>query len=151
MKVPFQGMFLKFLCQAAEPFFFDFVGYIVRPAGTGGPRPWRILRDIGHVKLEFLHRLYGVLKLLLRFARESHNDIRKYGSLRNGLPDLPDDLPEPVERVFPVHPDQYFVIARLQWDMDLLAEIGIFRDDIDHLIRHIEGVRRGEVDPELLS
>ena len=52
--------------------------------------------------------------------------------------------------MLPVHPDQHFVIARLQGQMDLFRQAVISCNDFQYLIAHIARMRRSEIYPEFM-
>ena len=80
---------------------------------------------------------------------EAAEDIRRDGTVGHSTADSRDTLEVPLTGVVALHELENAVVARLCWQVDMLADIRVLRHHSDGLVVHILGVRRGEADTDL--
>ena len=87
-----------------------------------------------------------VLEVLLRLAREPHDDVGRHRQVGDGRTRRTESLQVPLRGVAASHGTQHTVAPGLQRQMQLLADLGRLRHGLDRLRPQVLGMRAGEAD-----
>ena len=141
------GLQLDHLVEAADLLLLgdvvDEVLRSIRPGALG------VLEEEGIVIDHLTHEAQRILEVLLALVVEAAEDIRRDGAVGHSTADSRDTLEVPLTGVVTLHELEDAVVARLCWQVDMLADIRVLRHHSDSLVVHILGVRRGEADTDL--
>ena len=122
---------------------------ILEVLGRIGAGALGVLEEEGIVIDHLTHEAQRILEVLLALVVEATEDIRRDGAVRHSTADSRDTLEVPLTGVVALHELEDAVVARLCWQVDMLADIRVLRHHSDGLVVHILGVRRGEADTDL--
>ena len=86
--------------------------------------------------------------VLLGFAAETCNHVSGYAAVRNHAANLLDTLKIPFAVIFSSHLLKHDAASRLHGQVDMLADVFIFRHGVDHLVADVLRMRCRESYPE---
>src|SRR5690348_5296728 len=108
--------------ELVQPAALDVRGDVVRQLRGGRSGTRRVRRSEDLVVADRLEQAQRRLEGGLGFAAEPHDDVGRDGDSRNGLPDAVEALPVVLDRVLASHAAERAVVARLDRQMEVLAD-----------------------------
>ena len=102
---------------------------------------------VGRVVAGLGHHLERALEVVPGLTRESHDEVRGHGQVVDPHPGCGEAFEVPLGRVAAVHGRQDPVTARLEWEVEVLADLRGVGHGGDRLGTEVLGVWAGEADP----
>ena len=133
--------------QPVEPLLDDLLRDLIGHRGRSRPGPRRVLERVRRIEPRPLDDVEGLREVLLGLAREPHDDVGRDRDLRDRLPDRVQPPEVALAPVGALHRLQDAVRARLQREVDVLADLLALRHRLDHVGREVVRVRGREPDP----
>ena len=115
--------------------------------GGGGAASRRVDERERRVVAHLVHDLERLLELGVGLPREADDDVRADRAVGNDVADHRDAVHVALAVVGALHGLQDAAGARLQRQVDVLAEARQLRVRADHVLAHVLGVRAGVADP----
>ena len=106
--------------------------------------PRRISKHEGIIEFDFFDQSVGLLVIIVRFARESDDDVSRDGDSLSCIADLPDKIGIFFGGISPVHRLQNPVRARLHWQMEAIDQFWQAPVGVDQIFTKSDRVRRSE-------
>ena len=138
---------LDHLDEALEPLHLELVGQLVGHRRRLGLAPGRVDERERAVVADLLGDLERLLEVGLGLAREADDDVGGQRAVGHVLADQRDPIEVALARVGPPHPLEHRARARLQRQVDVLAERRQLGVGADHVLAHVLGVRARVADP----
>ena len=136
----------RVLCrhQALKTLLDDLFGDLVRHGRCGSARPDRILEGVRLCEPSFSNHVERVLKVRFSLTGETHDDVRRDGSLRDSCPNPLHNSQKLIPAVAPAHGLQYGVRSRLERHVKLWHDYVGFGHSVDDIIGEGGRVGAGE-------
>mmetsp|Transcript_7581 Transcript_7581/g.28576 ORF Transcript_7581/g.28576 Transcript_7581/m.28576 type:complete len:395 (+) Transcript_7581:1253-2437(+) len=112
-------------------------------------RPLGVRKHVGELEARVSHDLQRVEMLRLRLATESADGVRREGNPRNAAAGVANQLHERFLGVAASHAVQHRATARLQREVQALADVRALGDEVQQLRREVLGMRGRESKPHV--
>ena len=98
------------------------------------------------IEADRLDQIQGAAELGIALPWEGHDHVGADRRIRHPLANAVDDAAVAVHRVAPGHCPQHVVVAALEGDVEVLAQLGEVGAGVDQAFGEVAGVARGEAD-----
>ena len=122
------------------------IGVDLRALGRRRARTGRVFERIALAIPHLPHQLHRILKIGVRFFRETDDEIARHQNIGTRLTDAFDQTQIALGGVAAVHPFQDAVAARLNRQMQIRHQFRHLAMCGDQIVVHIVGVRGGIAD-----
>ena len=135
------------LDQPVEALLHDLLGDLVVERGGARARPRRVLERVRAVEPRPLDHVERVGEVLLGLAGEPHDDVGRHRDVGDGRADRLEPAQVAIAPVRAPHRLEHAIRARLQREVDVLADGRRLRHGLDHVGREVVRMRRREPHP----